>query len=407
MTLYSWQHEPRVNTMLVQNVRKMCQKAEEFTVADPLMASTGKTSTKAFTKDEARGFKEILPDIVRELTFDGPYNDIPMVSSHIAKCLQYNLLGGKMDRGIAVPISFKILAPPEEHTQEKLKMANILGWCIELMQTVFFLADDIMDNAEVRRGKSCWHKKDNIGMIAFNDAVILETCIYSLLNKHFKDHKHYAVLANAFLETTRHTAIGHSMDMLSKARQNEGAASNFEFIDHFNMKLYNNIVKHKTSFHTFYLPVQSAMLLADIDDPILHHQALAILLEIGKFFQVQDDYLDCFGDPKRTGKVGEDIKDGKCSWLIVMALQRANPKQKEELKKYYGSSNAEDVANVKAIYDELNLPKLFYQYEEEAYNGVLNRIGQMSGGRWDGQSNRRLSREVFYYFLDKIYKKKH
>ena len=71
-------------------------------------------------------------------------------------------------------------------------------------------------------------------------------------------------------------------------------------------------------------------------DPELHRQALVILLDIGKFFQVQDDYLDCFGDPNITGKVGTDIQDGKCSWLIVLAMQRASPKQKEDLKVLVG-----------------------------------------------------------------------
>ena len=49
------------------------------------------------------------------------------------QCLQYNILGGKMNRGLAVPISYKLLAPVEEHTEENMKMANILGWCIELV----------------------------------------------------------------------------------------------------------------------------------------------------------------------------------------------------------------------------------------------------------------------------------
>ena len=46
---------------------------------------------------------------------------------------------------------------------------------------------------------------------------------------------------------------------------------------------------------------------------------------------LQDDFLDCFGDPAVTGKVGTDIEENKCSWLVVQALQRATPSQREIL----------------------------------------------------------------------------
>ena len=44
--------------------------------------------------------------------------------------------------------------------------------------------------------------------------------------------------------------------------------------------------------------------------------------------QIQDDYLDAFGDPEVIGKIGTDVEDNKCSWLVVQALERASPEQR-------------------------------------------------------------------------------
>lgn len=69
-------------------------------------------------------------------------------------------------------------------------------------------------------------------------------------------------------------------------------------------------------------------------------QSKTILLEMGHFFQVQDDFLDCFGNPEVTGKIGTDIQDNKCSWLAVVAMQRANAEQRQIMIDCYGQNGA-------------------------------------------------------------------
>ena len=59
---------------------------------------------------------------------------------------------------------------------------------------------------------------------------------------------------------------------------------------------YKCIVKYKTAFYSFYLPVAMGMHMAGITEKEKFDNALEILLEMGEFFQIQDDYLDCYGE---------------------------------------------------------------------------------------------------------------
>lgn len=61
-------------------------------------------------------------------------------------------------------------------------------------------------------------------------------------------------------------------------------------------------------------------------------QARSILIEIGRFFQIQDDYLSCFGNSNVCGKDDTDIQEGKCTWFVVVALQRVTPEQRKILE---------------------------------------------------------------------------
>ena len=91
------------------------------------------------------------------------------------------------------------------------------------------------------------------------------------------------------------------------------------------------IVVYKTAFYSFYLPVALAMHMVGVKDESAYKTALDILLPMGEYFQVQDDYLDCYGTPEQIGKIGTDIQDNKCGWLINTALGIASPEQRKVL----------------------------------------------------------------------------
>uniref|UniRef100_A0A1D5QBT1 Farnesyl pyrophosphate synthase n=1 Tax=Macaca mulatta TaxID=9544 RepID=A0A1D5QBT1_MACMU len=172
-----------------------------------------------------------------------------------------------------------------------------------------------------------------------------------------------------YQKSSYQTEIGQTLDLITAPQGNVD-------LGRFTEKRYKSIVKYKTAFYSIYLPIAAAMYMAGIDGEKEHANAKKILLEMGEFFQIQHDYLDLFGDPSVTGKVGTDIQDNKCSWLVVQCLQRATPVQYQILKENYGQKEAEKVARVKALYEELDLQAVFLQYEEDSYSHIMALIEQ-------------------------------
>jgi anthranilate synthase component 1 len=102
------------------------------------------------------------------------------------------------------------------------------------------------------------------------------------------------------------------------------AAGTVEVTGSFTIERYTSIVKYKTAFYSFYLPVALGMIVSGIKDRKHYDKAREILMIMGEYFQVQDDFLDCYGTPEVIGKIGTDIQDNKCSWLVVQALSRVD-----------------------------------------------------------------------------------
>lgn len=157
------------------------------------------------------------------------------------------------------------------------------------------MTDDIVDATQTRRGAPCWYRQPDVGLSGINDAIMIENSLYLILKKYFENHPAYVNITELFHKMALKTAMGHCLDTHC---HREGRPN----LDIFTMDRYSSIARYKTSYYSFKMPVALAMYLAGIYRPELHRQSKHVLLEIGHFLQVQDDFLDCFGDPEVTGK---------------------------------------------------------------------------------------------------------
>jgi farnesyl diphosphate synthase len=278
-----------------------------------------------------------------------------------------------------------------ELSQDEFFLSATLGWMVELLQAFFLVSDDIMDSSKTRRGQPCWYLMPNVGMIAINDAFMLESSIYLLLKKYFRQEKYYVDLIELFHEVTFQTELGQACDLLT-------APEDHVDLDNFSMEKFTFIVIYKTAYYSFYLPVALALHFSGFASAKNLKQAEDILIPMGEYFQIQDDYLDNFADPSVLGKIGTDIQDNKCSWLVNQALKRCDSSQRQVLEENYGRKDAACEAKVKALFDELDLERVYKEYEESRVKDLRKKIA-------DVDESEGLKKEVFEEFLRKIYKR--
>jgi farnesyl diphosphate synthase len=248
-----------------------------------------------------------------------------------------------------------------------------------------------------------------VGNIAINDSFMLEAAIYFLLKKHFRNEPYYVDLLELFHEVgssfmspfqdthtcsaqvTFQTELGQLVDLIT-------APEDAVDLSKFSLDKHHLIVVYKTAFYSFYLPVALAMRMNGVTADKAYKTAQSILIPLGEYFQVQDDFLDCYADPETLGKVGTDILDNKCSWNINVALESATPAQRTVLDENYGRKDAACEARVKVVFNEIGLPDKFAKYESESYaklNALIDGVDEGEG----------VKREVFRSFLDKVYKR--
>ena len=247
-------------------------------------------------------------------------------------------LGGKRIRPTFLIMAYNMYADDLERV-----FATAAG--MEIFHNFTLLHDDLMDKADMRRGKPTVHKKwdENTAILSGDGMLVLAYRYLTQTNN--KDLKRILDIAN---ETFTGIMEGQQYDMEFETRDDVTEAE------------YIEMIRLKTSV-LLAACVQMGAVLGGASD-----KDAALLYEFGEkvglAFQLQDDLLDVYGDPAVFGKkIGGDILCNKKTYLYINAYLLANATQKAELDRwaaYDGDDPESKIAAVRAIYDEVCVREL-------------------------------------------------
>lgn len=216
---------------------------------------------------------------------------------------------------------------------------------VEAFHNFTLMHDDIMDNAPLRRGNQTVHEKWNTNTAILSGDVMLVK-VYALFEK--LDSTTLKNVLTSFNKCAAEVCEGQQWDM------------DFETTSKVTEAQYLNMIKLKTAVLLGFSLELGAILAGA---PEADRKALrAFGTNIGIGFQLKDDLLDAFADPKKFGKqVGGDIIANKKTFLLIKALEKATRKTKQELDGWLSAkkfNKKEKVEAVKTIYDKLDIPAL-------------------------------------------------
>lgn len=236
-----------------------------------------------------------------------------------------------------------------------------LAAAVELFHNFTLVHDDIMDKAPLRRGKATVHAVHGESTALLGGDVMMVVA-YDYLNK--MESPHLKKVIHLFNKTAKEVCEGQQLDM------------DFEKIADVQLDEYIHMIQLKTSV----LLAASLQLGSIIGGASDHNQGHIYEFgrNLGIAFQIQDDYLDAFGDPEKFGKqVGGDIHSNKKTFLLIHALETAQGNDLSALKQLLSTSPVDKVERVLSIYRKCGIDAwantLKETYLEKAYHH-LNEI---------------------------------
>ncbi len=226
---------------------------------------------------------------------------------------------------------------------------------IELFHNFTLIHDDIMDNAPLRRGQATVHEKYGQSTALLAGDVMLVTA-YEHLNKIAPLYKQK--ILQLFNTTAKKVCEGQQIDM------------DFEKKDRVHMDEYLHMIELKTSV-LIAASLQLGAIIGGAGEGNQQH-LYAFGKSLGIAFQVQDDYLDAFGDPSKFGKqVGGDILANKKTFLLIKALESVTGKDAEALKALKTAAGNNKVEQTLSIFRKHGVDKWAFdlkeQYMKKAY----------------------------------------
>lgn len=270
-------------------------------------------------------------------------------------------MGGKRLRPILLLLAHAIYS-------EKRERALPAALAIEVFHNFTLLHDDMMDNAAKRRNNNTVHiQYSNNTAILSGDAMSI--LAYEYLTK--AQCRSYTKVIELFTQTALKICEGQQFDM------------DFETRSDITIPQYLEMIRLKTAV-LLGCSMKMGALIAEA--PENEAQALYDFgINVGMAFQLQDDYLDSFGNEQTFGKaIGGDIVANKKTYMLLKALEVATPQIKSEIQTWLEKSTfdrEEKVKAIKQIYTQLEIPKEAKKLMSSYYQTALYAIDQIKSDR--------------------------
>ena len=260
-------------------------------------------------------------------------------------------LGGKRIRPVLTLMAADIF-------EGDYKKAISAAKAVEMFHNFSLVHDDIMDDAPLRRGNETVHEKWNL-----NTGILSGDAMLILAYQYFENYepKIFQALAKLFSKTALEVCEGQQYDV------------DFETRDDVTIPEYLKMIEYKTA-----VLLGAAMKMGAIVAETSEENANLIYnfgLNLGIAFQLQDDYLDAFGNPETFGKqVGGDIIENKKTYLYLKAMEFSNEENQQQLLHLFSiqpQDNTDKIESVKAVFNASGASKAtqdaIANYTEKAF----------------------------------------